>query len=641
MSLGQFDLLHPVHLEASRKRSHDMNYPLTPIFNDLRVSGRFYSVIRMSLSGFFAQNSTTNTYGLTSEERDYDAICGNERYRVQTIEGYSSYGDPSDPTFGTLTETFTRSLSFNTTPGSESVFVQQVIEGDSSAGWAPSPTHGQTATFSIQGNPDNDPLTEFNPYLWKEITLSVPVGRAYLEGRLSDWQGESETFRFATDSSIHNLSYATESSDGLAAVNGGHYRISNTNPFSSTLPSPEASDEDLWGGNYFAHILISRRLLSPAVYRETYKTETWHGGGKGKVFFGMGIYNEGFSQDTLSEPITENIWRDEYGVFDEGASLLSMVPKLSSIYFSLPGFSLYYSGAGAGHEIVFITRNGRQTRITLEEVEYVFDVFDEEDPFTVINSVQITTDPNTLRVAHSFPAAAEDDVITDWRVGLVEQYVGDEWVAVGGEEVIGGDVEDQDIKVLYYARNRAGSRWGFLERKEPFETYYKTRVFRKELSVDTQLPEDEDVGGANCGGTVSGGFVLSITETHSAVTGLPLPEVVNEFEMTMDGTDWTVEDYSDVDGEVFGTTTVDTATVLRKERVVSPRVGKLFVRFDEARLGLSSNTAFRFGKLISSEWVKVPVSVDGSQHVVIDWSTIPTANAGECVTIDGFRLSET
>jgi hypothetical protein len=637
MGWGSSDLVHPVHLNAQRKQSHNMRYPLTPIFNDLGEGGRSYSTRLFTLGGFHPQNELTNDYYTDEppEERGYDALCGKAAYKVMTIDGHYTYGDPEAPDYELLTQTLTREYVFTTTPGSESVTVQQTAAGDSTSGWAPSPTHSQTPTYSIQGNPDNDPEEDENPYVWKEITLSEVVDRAYIEGRLSDWQGEGQAFRFATDTSIHETAYATESDDGHARVNGGHFRIRNLSPFSATLPTAEASDEDLWGGNYFAHILVSRRMLSPVLYGEKYKTETYVSGTKSAVASAMGIYNEGFSQEALSDPITENIWRDDYGVFDDGEGLLDGAPKISPLYPSI-GELAYYTGDGQGHEVVFVSRNGLRTRITIEQIEYGYE---EEEPYgeiiTVLSSVQITTDPVTLRVAYTFPPGIENAV----RVGLVEQFIGGEWVAAGGEEVIGGDASDPAVRVLHYVRQRAGARWGFVEWQDPYEARYRTKTFTKELSVDTSLSEDED-GGTPCGGIISGSFLLSTTQSHSETTGLLLPQETTDFEMTMDGTDWTVADPTKVDGHVFGTTTIDNATTLRNELVVYPHEGRFFVRFDDPEVADgTSNTAFKHGKVISSEWIKVPVTVDGGYHL-IDWRAIPTAAAGECVTIDGFRLSE-
>jgi hypothetical protein len=633
MGWGETELMHPVHLAAQRKRSHDMSYPLTPIFNELADSGRAFSTIKMSLTGFFQQNEVTNSF---ADPSDKDALCGKGAYRVSTVDGHLFKA----AVWSVLTETYTRSYEFNTSPGSESVSVQQVITGDSTTGWAPSPTHSQTASYSIQGDPANG--GGFDPYVWKEITLSTSADRAYIAGRLVDWQAESETFRFATDSSIHDTSYATESDDGHAEVNGGHYRISNSNPFSVTLPTPLASDDDLWGGNYFAHILVTRRMLSPVLYKEKYKTTTGTGGSKSAHSNAMGIYNEGYSQEVFSDLVVENIWKDDYGIFDDGASLLDGAPKISELSLYL-GAIPYATGEGNGHEFVFVSRNGIRKRITLEVIEYGYDEAPPYDEIiTVLSSVQIVTDPLTLRVAHTFEPLA-DPFTQSVRVSLVEELVDedeDEWAEVGGEEVIGGDATDPAIKVLHYTRSRYGARWGFLERKPPYEDYYRTKTYTKDLGVDTSLDPDED-GGTPCGGLISGTFLFSTTQSYSATTGVLQDREVTDFEMTMDGTDWTVADPDHVDSHVFGTTAIDTATTLRKELVVYPREGRFFVSFDEPRVADgTSNAAFLFGKVISSEWVKVAVAVDGSQHL-IDWREIPTANAGECVTIDGFRLSET
>jgi hypothetical protein len=650
MGWGETELVHPVHRNAQRKRSHDMKYPLTPVFNNLAMGGRGFSMRFFSLGGFFQQNGITNNFYTdeTPEDRGYDAICGKAAYFVETTDSHFTYGDPEAPDYEMRTLTLTRSYVFDTTPGSESVSVDQAAVGDGMPGWSPSPTHSQTASYSIRGNPDNDPslatgmfdAEHFNPYVWKEITLSGAVTRAYIEGRLSDWQGESQAFRFATDSSIHDTAYATESDDGHAAVNGGHFRIRNLSPFSASLPTPSASEEDLWGGNYYAHILVSRRMLSPALYGEIYKTEDYVSGSKSRQAEGMAIYNAGYSQEQLSDPITENIWRDDYGVFDDGEGLLDDAPKISPLYPYLASLP-YITGEGRGHEVVFVTRNGRQTRLTIEEVEITYE---EEEPYgeivTVISSAQIITDPVTLRVAYTFPTL-DYWSYSAYRVGLVEQLAGEEWVEVGGEEVIGGDATDPFILVLHYVRERYGERWGFIERQDPYETYYRTMTFTKELSVNTALPEDEAEGGTACGGTVAGAFLLITKQSYSAATGTLQPLEVTDFEMTADGTDWTVSDPQYVDAHVFGTTTVDSSTTLRKEYDGDPREGRFFMRMDNPRYpDGGGNTAFPFGKVISSEWIKVPVTVDGSYHLV-DWDEIPTANAGECVTIDGFRLSET
>ncbi len=632
MSFSAVELVHPVHREASRKESHAMRYPLTPIFNDLATGGDAFSVVRMTGSPFYAQNDYTNTL---AEPDGRTVLCGMNAYRSLHVDAY--YTDPGTPANDeTFSVDYDMDITFRTTSGSEAVLYTQVITGDPLDAWQPEPYHSQTITYKIQGDPDfdgdadyddGDPEFDPQPWVWKEHTLSVPLTTSYLLGKLDDWKAQTETFRFATDTSILDVAYATESDGRNAAVNGGHYLFTNLNPFSASLPTPSASDADLWDNNYFMHVLVTRRELMPAIYQAGYDEAP----AKSLSDEGMAIYNEGFSQDQLADLITENIWRDDYGVFDDGASILNDAPKVtydSILFADLPSFA----ADGQGNEIVFITRNGLRTRLTIEEIEYSYD---EEEPYgeiiTVLSSEQITTDPDTLRVDYSFPPGVTNAV----RIGLVEQWIGGAWVAVGGEEVVGGDVTNAALKVLYYRRTRYGERWGFVEFKSPYEDRYRTKTFTKTLTRNAAAPEDAT---GSCGGSVGAEFALIVSQEYSAITGLIAPEEVTEFSMTVDSVDWTIADRQAVDGHVFGTTAVDTTTTFRKEIVVFPREGFFTVKMDSAK-SFTSNAAFTNSKIISSEWIKLPVTVDGSYHT-IDWQEIPNAVAGECVTIDGFRLSE-
>jgi hypothetical protein len=803
MGFGSTDLVHPLYLAAPRKRSQGLKYPLTPIFNDLADGGKLMSMIRFTMTGLGAtQYAVTNTFPAPAIQT---VICGNAKYRVTTIAGHYTYlreaTDPDPEVEGEegegpaayvtdiLTKTYTHAIVLETTPEGEAyegspetyfVGIKLTTSGDGTEGWAPSPTHSQTATYAKQGDENNagtqlnfggNPLAgetvtvgsetytwrasvgtaaneikigadtnasrnnliaamtqgagkgtlygsnttehpntyatarfttsvtlqgpagtattetlsngsfvhatlqanHYVPYVWKEFTLTELADRAYLEGKLVEWKAQTFDFRMGTDTSgsLYEVGMTSESIDGYASVIGGNYRFRNVNPFSKTLPTPDASDRDLWDGNYFAHILVSRRSLSPTLYSTQYDGETGVGGSNGRVSSAVGIYNSGFSEDKLTDLIETNIWRDDYGVFDVGSGLVTDAPKFSFRYFSISDFA-FYVGEGKGHEIVFVTRNGLRTRLTIERVEYGYE---EEEPWgetiTVLSSEQIVTDPSTLRVAYTHdPPDPEAD--TSLRVGSVEQLVNGEWVSVGGDEVIGGDPSDPTAKVLQYFRRRSGQRWGVTEFETPYEARYRTRTFTKELALETSLPaEAEDA--AECGDVVEGELRLTVVKGFSETTGLQLPDEATTFSMTVGMEDWTAENYDALDSHVFGSTTINTTTTLRKVMATIPRVGRYFIKKDEYRvINGSSNAANRIGKVISSEWVRVsvtaptPVPAEGAyatyvaatgddpvlsepdwigqtltHYHLVDWREVPVANPGECVTIDGFRLSET
>ena len=614
--------MHPIHAAASKKASHAMKYPLTPFFVSEGTGSKDMSTVAFSASGFHDQNHSSNTFADPNTHTD---ICGTDTYKVDTIQ--SHVVKPQDPT-EVFESTWTRDIVFVTTVGSESIGIVQTIVGNPWSNWQPSPIHSQTQKYYIAGNPSQTVVTGI--YVWKESTLSNAVTPAYLTGKLASWKSESDTFRFATDNGIREMDYLTESTDARCKTQGGHYIFDPVSPFSETLPEPAASDGDLWNGNHFIHARVVTRQLSPSIY-------TWNGSGLGTI--GMDIYNAGFSQTQLSDEIIANPWKDEYGIFEDDSTILDDAPKVASS--SLP-YSLS-TGDGADNEVVFISRSGTKLRITIEVLTFDWNTFED----IVISSSLLETDSATFQVSYVYPTLGFDDSI---RVGSIEKWVvTDEvggWVVISDYEgelpipssQISDDACDLNTQVLFYYRERKGSVWGFTEFKAPYTTQYRTKTYTKDLSIETTLDE----GG--CGGAISGSFLLNVVDEYSDVTGLPIETDVTDFEMDAGGIDWTVEDYKDVDAELFGTTTIDNTTTLRKEESGS-MTGRFELRMDSKQHDFSG---WGRGKIISEAWVKIPATKqqdppDPDPNTIYNttgWEEIPSASAGQCVTVEGIRLSE-
>jgi len=615
--------MHPVHAAAQKKVSHAMKYPLTPFFFEEGEGGRDMSTVEVSASVFNEQNRSNNTLADPDTSTD---ICGNNRYRIETVDSHWTEDGEADIDYQGV---YTKDIVIDTTTGLEFFGVRQIEIGDFALAWGPTPEHSQTATYRIKGDPDNG--DEHSPYVWKEVTYSELVNPAYLTGKLADWKAESETFRFATDDGIREMDYLTESTDGLCRAQAGHYVFKSISPFSETLPDAGDSDADLWNGNYYVHARMVTRQLSPTLY-------TWDGG---QLAYGMEIYNTGFSQTELTDEITENPWKDDYGIFEDDETILDSSPMLSAL--SLPVYDLYAcSGDGKDHEVVFVSKTGAQLRLTMDVLEWDENVGEWGD-WVVSSSEKVVTDPDSYRVAYTFP-----DGVSEWdnygRVGVIERWddVSEEWVVVadseGGEfpspeSVISGDALGSSTLVLFYYRRREGSLWGFQEFKAPYTAMYRKKTFTKDLSVESVLAE------GSCGGAVTGSFLLNVVEEYSDQTGLKLADDVTDFEMDINGTDWVVENYEDVSAELFGTTTVDTATTLRKDEDAAFSSNRFEVRMDSKR---HTYTNWGGGKIISEEWVRIPATelIDGATFNTTGWNEIPSADAGECVTVEGIRLSE-
>jgi hypothetical protein len=668
--------LVPHHLNDDNrqgtKKSLAFGYPLTPYWEaDAKYNLRALSQ-SVSASGFYDQNGLSYDLVPCVPEDDEGGtifpphpevpatttneteICGSAAYKELTVDANKS--EDGETTLNTQ-KVFTKSLEIENTPGAEYFGIRTAVTGsDTFAG--SSPAHSQTATFSKSGDSNNP--CEHSPNVWRERQLSSAVDGGYLQGRITSWKAESEDYRLATGGASgpspfpDYKSYRTESNDGRAAVGGGHYIFDPASPFSETLPTPGASEGDLWNGNFFYHIHLVTRKLGPVIYGV--------GGGSHQ---GTGIYNAGYTEDKLTDIITANPWKDDFGIYDNAAILDNVPLECSS---SHEGGTLYTfpykTEEGEANEVMFVSRTGQKLRVTYTAIEgtrvYNWEEGGYDDYLEILSTDVIVLDEVTKRGYHTFevdPAYrwGQNDPQRSIVPTLIERWdaTEEEWVKFAeriliegiqeyvepvepeeGEEpepeplplpsnYIGVDVTDTTLLILIAFQAREGVPWGHSE-LYPGGTgaRYRTRTRTVEKTININLAEGD------CGGSIGGSYDLVAADEYSDVTGLLLPQDISTFSMMAGGADWTSADEL-VFGQVWGSD-IQTPTVMRDTSTSPAFDGRFELRWDGSG-----------GKILSEQWIKVAASelVDGVNSS--GWRDIPTASAGQSVSVEGVRLAVT
>lgn len=630
---------------SSGDTSHYIRRPFTPHFlmgSDSGISSLTHSVY--AVSGF-GQNRYSNTL---ADPTTRTIICGFEGYRTETVDSYYTgtqyQGDVDDEATGTNTLDY----NFVETAGSESAGWQVSTTGSFYPQWAPSPTHSQTSTYRILGDPAN--AAGHSPYVWKEVTLSDELGATYIDAKASEWQTLSETFRAATGGTDYSSPVGvskSESADSRAFCGSGHHSFRYPSEFRDDTPSEADNEADLWDGNFKAHRRMTVSMLYPTLYYTGSELST----SRGVLAEGINIYNKGFLQTQLSNEITENKLRDEYGLFDEGSSMLNDAPTISE--YSLLSTYTAYTEDNADNEVTFVSRFGEQVKIKFEVVRYYLDPTTYEETVSVVSFFELITDENTLRVSHTFgdlPEPQSYDEYYDIRVGsLSRKVVVDEveqWVVVADhsgnlpnpEPLLSDTIMDKEAVILVIHKIRTGSLWGHQKLKNHDDTRYRTMTYTKELEIQTDLDEGD------CGSDVTGSFELSYVDDYDASTGLIQERNVTAFEMTADSIDWTAQDYEYVDGALPGSATLitDTDTLERYELDDTWEDKRFEIAMDSGHL--STSYMPYAGKIVSQSWLGDTVTDEddgnGNIYNLVDETGFPVPSAGQTIQIDMVALTE-
>lgn len=573
--------------------------PLTPFFNragssaDERTRG-FHGDF------FFSQFKSSGPF---VDPEDKQVFCGNAAYRVFTSVDLDD--EASNPWSGSRT----RDYVFDT--ANKQVRVETVELGRPTIGniWPDS------ATTATQGVTDNDPPDHI------EITLSEPVGKAWLEGKLGEWLSQSVEFRDATGNGMGMYSYIgqgatrTESDGYLATVGGGHVEVLPTT-FSGTPIGMTGDEGELWNGNFSAWVQRVRRQNEPIVHRAESKNYP----ADDNMRVGLNIYRQGYAEVELSEPASG--WRDDFGVFDEGEEL-DDAPLGAAAGWDIDDL-LSYIGEGKGHELTLISRTGDPYRVTIETG--IEEWSEEETRWTTYATHVLTTDPQTLKKSFEFPDPGQ------WarlRVARIEKRVDDQWQTVS--DVDAGDWPAEkigatpcgDFLLLAVIRKRSGDRWGFYGFAGGSTDRYRKKTFRMHLSPGTV---ELDTG--ECGGSLGGNYDCEWVEEYDPATGLPMPRHVTQWAASLNGTDWTPQEPPESAFVPGGSKVVATATRERWEGAHTWQ-GRFIIAFDGPDPG---------GKILSSSETKVAVTFSDGANRSAELSLDPPAS-GSTLFFEGYRLA--
>lgn len=621
--------------------------PLTPFF--INPAGSANSRTR-SFHGddFYLQFKTTREFKKNGTLED-DPICGFAAYRKSTSVDLSEEDDWS----GTLTRSYVFDQNAN------QVRVETVQDGNHTIGL----THTRTANTAKQNDAFEDPPTHI------EITLSEIVDKAWLVGELQRWRDESDEFRDATGGGLATYSYigqgATRSEgDGYLGIIGGGDVVA-LGPWFTGTPWGMVGDEgEKWNGQFSSWVSRVRRKNAPVIHSEVSKHDGYTYGGGANLAAGDSIYRDGYSEMALSEPIGD-LWMDGYGVFQESEALdaFPMSAASTNEFRNL----LSHTGDGEANELTLVSRTGKRYRVTIQtgRNEYGEDGYE----WTTSESHILTTRADTLQATLTLQ---EDEDAWEVRVSRIEEEttIDDQtqWQVVADADAYaqyqkdllawqntwdawdaGGRVGDAPVKptekknpayligpdvvgnylLLAALKTRQGSRFGFeplVYSEETANDRYRKRTFKLHLTPGTVESYEGGCGLA----TISGSADLEWSEEFDAETGERLPRKVGQWQLSINGQDWTQESYSEFDSVSFygSTSKVQTATKIRREGTHTWS-GRFVVSFDAPD---------RLGKVISSDWTKVAMSVTEEQNQTAAITLDPPAS-GSSLFFEGHRLT--
>jgi hypothetical protein len=583
---------------------------------------------------------------------DVEVFCGFAAYRT-----FSSLDLDDDPPGSGSSGSRTRSYLFNT--GAKTVTVQTIEVGNPTIGymWPTSPT---TAT---QGATDNDPPDHTN------ITLSGAVDKAWLAGELQRWMAEPDDFRDATGNGLGTYSYigqgATRSeSDGYLGIIGGGDVVAFGPWFTGTPWGMVGDEAEKWNGQFSSWVNSVRRKNAPVIHSEVSTHEGYAYGGGSNLAVGRSVYRAGYSEMALSDPVGD-LWMDGYGVFQESEALDNFPMSAAA------GYDFYnllsHTGDGEANELTLVSRTGRRYRVTIQTGRNEYD----EDGYQWVTSRSyvMTISAATLQATLTLE---EDENVWEVRVFRIEEettiegqtqwqvvtdidayeqsqedlgawwIAWDAWVAggrVGDAPVrptekpypaylIGPDVAGNYL-ILAAMKLRSGVRFGFsplVYSQETMNDRYRKRTFKLHLTPGTVESYEGECGLA----TISGSADLEWTEEYDAETGEQLPRVIGQWQLIINGQNWTQESYSEFDSVYFygSTSKVQTATMIRREGTHT-WAGRFIVAFDAPD---------RLGKVLSSDWTKVSMIAADERNETAAVALDPPASGGS-LFFEGHRLT--
>jgi len=559
--------------------------PHTPFWNDPATNAEsktraFYG------DDFFLQNKSTNEYEEDLPDNpgegrfvSDDPICGFAAYSISTTVDYDE--ESPDPYNGVIELTYVFDETLN------EVRLESTETGNHFGGGL---SNTRTETTRVFGNQYADPPTHVIE------TFTGAVDKTTLGDYLDEWRSKSEEFRSLTGNTVG----ATKSeSDGyLAEVGGGDLRARPYTFNSSSASGMTGDIAALWNGNFTAEVSRVTRKNAPVMYREQSESHTYE---LSLGRSGSNIYRNGYSEESVSDPITS--YRDDYGIFEDGEGLENS-PLFSTSAYTI-GDLVGGTSDGNENSVFFISRDGKQYRLT----------------FT---TEVLITDANTLK---------SPEITIEYSVGLekIEQKVEGDWVVLADvengddpEDLIGYSVRDTNTRLFAVIRRRQGSRYGFLPLDYIGSTRYRVKSYKIHLTPETVILDD----GA-CGGDVSGSYDAEWQQEYDAVTGLLKPRVVSEWAAVINGEDWTPED-APSNVSFSGSTLVTSTATLQRWEGEPITSGRFIVAFDYP---------IPDGKIISTSTFSAAVSFTGGINVSEEVALLPPAS-GRSVFFEGFRLRE-
>jgi hypothetical protein len=645
MNFSANDLMPPI--PAVPIKQVWFRLPLTPFF--IAPAGSANSRTRgFHGDDFYLQFKNTREFKEDGTLED-EPICGFAAYRKSTSVDLSEEDDWS----GTLTRSYVFDQDAN------QVRVETVEDGNHTIGL----THTRTATTAKQKDAFEDPPAHI------EITLSEAVDKAWLAGELQRWMSEPDDFRDATGNGLGTYSYigqgATRSeSDGYLGIIGGGDVVA-LGPWFSGEPYGMVGDEgDKWNGQFSTWINRVRRKNAPVIHRESSKHEGAVYSGGSNLAVGSSIYRDGYAEMALSDPIGD-LWMDGHGVFQESEALTSFPMSAVSSY----AFSslMSYTGDGAANELTLVSRTGKCYRVTIQAGRYEYGENGSE--WVTTQTHVLTTDAATLQASLTLEqdedaweirvARIEEEVTIDgqtqWKVvadaEAYAQYVEDlqAWQTAWDAWDDGGRVGDAPIKpaekknpesligpdvvggylLLAAIKLRSGSRFGFaplVYSEETANDRYRKRTFKLHLTPGTVQSHE----GA-CGvGAISGSADLEWSEEFDAETGLQLSREVGQWQLSINGQDWTQENPDAFDSVFFSgsTSKEQAATKIRREGTFAWS-GRFIVGFDAPD---------PLGKVANSDWTKVTMSAVEESNESGSITLNPPAS-GTSLFFEGHRLT--
>jgi hypothetical protein len=623
--------------------------PLTPFFIDPATSSH---VRTRGFHGddFYLQNKSTRLFKKDGTLED-DPICGFAAYRKSTSL------DLHEDEFwsGTLTRSYVFDLD------AKQVRAETVQEGNHTIGL----THSRTVNTGKQGNALENPPTHI------EITLSDSADKAWLAGEWQRWMDQAVDFRDATGSGLGTYSYigqgATQSeSDGYLGIVGGGDVVA-LGPWFEGEPFGMVGDEgEKWNGQFSTWVHQVRRKNAPVLHRESSKHDDVVDSGGSNLAVGKSIYREGSAELLLSELIGD-LWMDGHGVFQQSGALDSF-PMEAAYSYEFHKL-MAHTGEGEANELTLVSRTGKHYRVTLQTGRNESN--GNGSAWVTNQSHVMTTDETTLKATLTLE---EDENAWEIRVARIEQEVTiddqKQWQVVADADAYaqyvedlqawqtawdawndGGRVGDEPIKpdeqknpataigpdvagnylLLSAMKTRRGSRFGFsplVDSEQTADDRYRVRSFQLHLTPGA-VESHEGACGLE---SISGSADLEWSEEFDSESGLQLPRQVSQWQLSINGEDWTQDSHDGFDRVFFpgSIAKVETATQLKHEGI-NTWAGRFVVGFDAPD---------PIGQVLSTEWTKAAMTAEEGKNESVAVALDPP-EAGTSLFFEGHRLTYT